>query len=111
MHQQIQQATERDPVLSKVLTYTRQCWPSAVPDELNPYHNRREELTLEGNCVLWGMRVVVPDSLQGRVLDELHRTHAGMSQMKRVARSYVWWPQLDKHIEDLVKLYLSCQSN
>ena len=110
-HRQIQQATERDPVLSKVLTYTRQCWPLVVPDELKPYSNRREELTLEGNCVLWGMRVVVPDSLQGRVLGELHRTHAGMNQMKRVARSYMWWPQLDKHIEDLVKSCPSCQSN
>ena len=81
MHRQIQQATERDPVLSKVLMYTRQCWPSVVPEKVKPYSNRRKELTLEGNCVLWGMRVVVPDSLQGRVLDELHRTHAGMSQM------------------------------
>ena len=57
------------------------------------------------------MRVAVPDSLQCRVLDELHRTHAGMSQMKRVARSYMWWPQLDKHIEDFVKSCPSCQSN
>ena len=72
---------------------------------------REAELTFEGNCVLWGMRVVVPQSLQGRVLEELHSTHAGMSQMKCVTRSSVWWPKLDKHIEDLVRSFLSCQSN
>ena len=41
----------------------------------------------------------------------MHSTHSGMTQMKRVARSYVWWPNLDKHIEDLVRSCLSCQSN
>ena len=110
-HQEIQQATERDPALSQVLTYTCQCWSSVVPNDLKSYSNRRKEWTLEGNCVLWGICVVVPDSLQDKVLDELHTTHAGKNQMKRGARSYVWWPQLDKHIEDLVKSCPSCQSN
>ena len=36
MHRQIQQATKRDPVLSKVLMYTRQCWPSVVPEKVKP---------------------------------------------------------------------------
>ena len=46
---------EWDPVLSKVLQYTRQLWPAEVTEELKPYFNRREELTLEGNCLLWGI--------------------------------------------------------
>ena len=110
-HRQIQRTTERDPVLIKVLQYTRQLWPAEVTEELKPYFNRREELTLEGNCLLWGMRVVVPKPLQGVVLEELHRNHSGMNQMKRVARSYVWWPNIDRHSEDLVKSCPSCQSN
>jgi hypothetical protein len=110
-HQQIQLATQRDPVLSKVLTYTRHHWPDDIPEELKPYSNRRDELTLEGNCVLWGIRVIVPNSLQGKVLEELHRNHAGMTQMKRVARSYVWWPKMDQNIEDLSKSCSACQSN
>ena len=71
---------------------------------------REAELTFEGNCVLWGMCVGVPQSLQGRVLEELHSIHAGMSQMKRVTQSSVWWPKPDMHIEDLVRSFLSCQA-
>ena len=76
-HCQFQRTTERDPVLSKVLQYTHQLWPAEVAEELKPYFNRREEeLTQEGNCLLWGMRVVVPKPLQGLVLEELHRNHS-----------------------------------
>ena len=30
--------------------------------------------------------------------------------MKAVARSYIWWPGLDKAIENLVKSCVSCQA-
>ena len=33
-----------------------------------------------------------------------------MSRMKSLARSYVWWPSLDKEIEEVVKQCEACQS-
>ena len=33
--------------------------------------------------------VTVPKKLQGRVLDELHSNHLGMSRMKSFAQSYI----------------------
>ena len=49
---QLERATSYDPVLSKVIQYTRQGWPAVIPDELKPYYVRRHELTLESNCLL-----------------------------------------------------------
>ena len=51
-----------DPVLSKVRQYTLSRWPDVVVPELKPYATQRYELTVEAGCLLWGMRVAVPDS-------------------------------------------------
>ena len=61
-------------------------------------------------CVLWGTRVIFPPSLQEKVLQELHDTRPGISRMKSVARSYVWWPNLDSLIENTVSSCSTCQS-
>ena len=102
--------TRRDPVLSKVLHYTKQDWPTTIPNDLKPYWTKRTELAVEDDCLMWGIRVIVPAKLQKLVLQELHQTHIGMVRMKMVARSYVWWIKLDKDIEQLVKSCSHCQT-
>ena len=109
---QIEAATRNDPILSKVLTYTRRGWPQQqhLPEALKPFQSRAQELTIEGDCLLWGIRVVIPRKLQCRVLQELHSEHPGVTRMKSLARSHVWWPGLDKQIEETAKSCTSCQS-
>ena len=78
-----------------------------------PLHHSRANatvLTTQQGCILWGTRVVVPSSLQEKVLQELHDTHPGMSEMKALARSYIWWPNIDSHIERTVLSCNTCQS-
>ena len=41
-----------DPILSKVLRYTKYGWPDRVDETLKPYWNRRAELTLEDDCIM-----------------------------------------------------------
>ena len=95
-HNKIAQMTLTDPILSKVLTFVQQGWPNQVQDELQPYYTRRNELTIEANCLLWGRKVVVPEKLQSLVLEELHTAHPGIVRMKSVARVHIWWPGIDQ---------------
>ena len=107
---QLQAATRTDPTLSKVLRCVREGWPGQCSDELRPFWSRKFELTVEGGCLLWGIRVIVPQKLREQLLDELHRDHPGISRMKAVARSYIWWPGIDKAVENLAKSCASCQA-
>ena len=44
-------------------------------------------------------------------MSELHENHPGIVRMKALARSYIWWPNIDNDIEMTVKLCNSCQMN
>ena len=101
--------TKKDKVLVKVYEHTSSGWPNYCPDpEIKPYWNRREDLSLDDGCLLWGRRVVIPLKLQGHLLDELHECHPGMCRMKALARSFVWWPGIDQDIEDRVRFCEDC---
>jgi len=97
-------------VLSRVLSFTRSGWPEHGDAQLQPFSTCKQELSVEGNCLLWGTRVIIPQKHRTQVLQELHREHSGMSRMKAIARSYVWWPGMDQAIEAMVKACVACQS-
>ena len=82
-------ASRRDPVLNKVCRYLKDGWPREVPEPLIPYARNRNELTAEGDCLLWGMRVIIPPRLCHYVLQELHTGHPRVVCMKQLARSHV----------------------
>ena len=65
----IADATKKDPVLSEVLQLVKCGWPRQVQEEaLDPYFKRRFELSVEQDCVLWGLRVAIPRALSPRGL-------------------------------------------
>lgn len=106
---QIRQWTARDPTLSQVRLMLSSGWQHTSQSELAPYSQRQTELSLHDGCVLWGSRVVIPPPGRERILDELHEGHPGISRMKSLARSFVWWPGLDKALEQRVKDCDACQ--
>ena len=55
--------------------------------------------------------MVVPSSLRGKIVKLLHDGHPGVVRMKMLARQYVWWPGIDKEIENSVKSCIPCQES
>ena len=110
---QIAEWMAKDPVLSKVKKWLSQGWTNTDDhaEELRPYRQRKEELSLQDGCVLWGSRVVVPEQGRKLVIEELHAEHQGMSRMKSFGRSFVWWPNMDADVEVRVKRCEVCQAH
>uniref|UniRef100_A0A3B3SKQ2 Gypsy retrotransposon integrase-like protein 1 n=1 Tax=Paramormyrops kingsleyae TaxID=1676925 RepID=A0A3B3SKQ2_9TELE len=110
--QQLKRWTDKDPVLARVREFILRGWPQKLEDPtFTPYTKHKDELSTQEGCILWGGRVVIP--LQGRaaLLKQLHQTHPGITRMKGLARSYMWWPNLDAEVESLVNACAVCQEH
>ena len=84
-------------------------WMDPFRPKLTPYHSRQNEMSTVDGCILWGARVVIPAEGRQTVLSQLHECHPGISRMKSLARCYVWWPNMDRDIETVVRQCQECQ--
>lgn len=61
------------------------------------------ELAYFEDCILWVTCVLIPPQKRQQLLQELHIEHSGMSRIKSLARTVIWWSKLDSDIEDMVE--------
>ncbi|GJQ76464.1 hypothetical protein Trydic_g2177 [Trypoxylus dichotomus] len=102
--QKIRSQTHNDPTLSKVKHYVLNGWPKInMNEELYAYFVRRNELTIEQNCIMWGYRIIIPLKLRDMLLREVHSIHLGIVKAKMLARSFFWWPKLDQELEGMIE--------
>ncbi|XP_059188219.1 uncharacterized protein K02A2.6-like [Centropristis striata] len=72
---------------------------------------RLSEAGLRSKCVFLASINDYGKPGRTQIVEELHETHPGVSRMKSLARSYVWWPRLDQDLENKVKTCTQCQTN
>ena len=68
-------------------------------------------MSVQDGCVLVGSRVTIPSVGWSKVMDELHEGHPGISRIKGLAKSVVWWPGIDSDLEKKVKECWACEAN
>ncbi|XP_055590030.1 uncharacterized protein K02A2.6-like [Uranotaenia lowii] len=73
-----------------------------------PFRLIATELCIVDDVLMRGDRIIIPQKLQQRVLQLGHEGHPGARIMKEYLRASVWWPKLDKHIEEYVRECRGC---
>ena len=72
-----------DPVCSQVAIYSQQGWPNhkgSVDPPLRAYWQVRGNLSVCKDLLLYGKRIVVPQSLQKETLRKIHEGHQGIQK-------------------------------
>ena len=60
--------------------------------------------------LMYGKQVVIPAVLTRKILKDFHTGHPGTRRMKALMWSYVYWLDIDKDIENMVKSCKNCAS-
>ena len=92
------------------MRYTREGWPTTL-QRGNPvlrYKRIADSLSVENGCLLYGCRVVIPSKLRNSVLSILYEGRFGIQRMKQLARTAVYWPNIDDDIKDLCHECVTC---
>uniref|UniRef100_A0AA85J8L0 Integrase catalytic domain-containing protein n=1 Tax=Trichobilharzia regenti TaxID=157069 RepID=A0AA85J8L0_TRIRE len=109
---EIQRTTSTDATLRRATQYVSSNWPKIkYSGDLKHLFARRDSLCVVKDCLMFGERVVIPEALRNKLLKQFHMGHPGIQRMKSIARSYAYWPNMDKHIIDFVQRCSKCQQS
>lgn len=102
---QIKKETNRDDELLAVkVALETEIWPENV----GRYKSIKDQLVWQKEILMKLGAVVVPRTLRPKALEIAHKGHPGMTAMKSIMRSKVWWPNMAKQIEETVRTCVGC---
>jgi len=117
--QEVADATISDPILRAAMQavqtnrwYDARCAEGLPLNSLyKTLQNCSSELSLghHDTILLKGNRIVLPASLQCRVVEIAHAGHQGITKTVALLREKVWFQGMQKAVEDAVKHCLRCQ--
>lgn len=103
--QEVLDETTNDETLQKVIESLK---TGKWNEQVKEFKVFESELCVVQNLLLRGDKLVIPEALKVRILEIAHESHPGMVAMKRRLRQKVWWPQLDRQVEEFVKKCKAC---
>ena len=80
-------------------------WPNfikEVPHPLHPYWQHCESLTIEDGLVFCGEALIIPPPEREKLLSTMHQSQQGITQMQLLLVSCLFWPGINKAIEEAV---------
>ena len=101
-----------DPESEMLYQFTQEGFPESkcdLPEILHPYWNVRHNLSLDDDLVVYGCRLVIPAPMRHTVLRYLHDGHQGKERAKQRARQVVYWPNIDRDIDNITRSCKECQ--
>ncbi|XP_015759061.1 PREDICTED: uncharacterized protein LOC107338341 [Acropora digitifera] len=101
--QEVKDATAADETLQNLArVITNQRWHE-VGKDVSQYQQIKQELPISNGVIPRGTHIVVPEKLQSQMVMLAHSGHQGIVKTKRFLRDSVWFPGIDKKVEELAR--------
>ena len=103
--------TKHDDEMCLLAKFINDGWPNNkkdVPDKIKQNYNYANELSVINGLIFKSNRLVVPKSLRKNMLELIHYNHLGREKCKSRAREILFWPMINKEIEDMVSNCTVC---
>ncbi|UYV77037.1 K02A2.6-like [Cordylochernes scorpioides] len=113
-YQEILRDMESDEEMIKLRDHILNGWPihkKSVDYAVKPYWHCKEELYIWKDLICRGQRLVIPKVQRESILQTLHMSHQGISACKNRAHEAIYWPGLDREIEEMVYKCRICQES
>ena len=76
------------------------------------YKNIKDELSVTNQGILLrDARIVIPENLRNKATQLAHEGHQGLIKTKKLLRGKIWFPGIDKNVENLIDNCSICQLN
>jgi hypothetical protein len=114
----IKEAVKTDVTYQNLVTAV-QAGPKPTDPDLGAYTAVWSELAVVDGLVLRGDRIIIPDgqlendegNMRQWVVELGHEGHMGTNAIKRLLRTRVWFPGMDKMVEQRTEECLECQAS
>ena len=107
--EQLMDATSQDMTLQAVIQAIKKN-DFSNNQNLKYYKRFKDELSIyQDKLVLRGSRIVVPEKYWSQMVKIAHEGHLGIVKTKQLIRDRIWFPHIDKMVENEIQQCKACQ--
>lgn len=104
--------TNNDPILIEIKKLINNEKHNKKVEFYKSFTDIQNELSITSDgLILRNTKVIIPNNIQKQIIQIAHASHQGIVKTKQLIRSHVWFPNIDRLVEDAVKTCSKCQAN
>ena len=108
---ELEELSTKDVDYQKLVQVFQDNIPIKNLDNNHPLHLYKKiwnEVSLEGNLLIYQNRIIIPKNARKFILRLLHVSHAGISRTKKLANDRYYWPAMSSDIKSMVESCEDC---
>ena len=106
--EEVRESSKRDNIIKSVIQAIKsKNWNSI---HTVPFRQIKHELSENDGILLKCNQIILPKELQNKAIEIAHQGHLGINKCKALLREKVYWPSMNKDIQNAIGSCFACQA-